>query len=71
MAKTTIIVCDNCGNRIEDEPNVVKMTRKGSRHIVYGDLCGECANSMFQNFPVKPKPGPKPREESNEILVGS
>ena len=68
MAKVTIIQCDNCGTRIEGQPNQVTVTRKGSSMVIFGDLCGECAGTLFGSYQTRPKPGRKPREKE---IVGA
>ena len=48
MARKTVLVCDNCGNEIDESKGAVMRinfndARRGSKQA---DLCDNCANSM-------------------------
>ena len=46
MARKTVLVCDNCGNEVEEQKSAVMRVnyadaRRGAKQA---DLCGDCAD---------------------------
>lgn len=51
MARRTVLVCDNCGNEVEDQKSAIMRVnyadaRRGAKQA---DLCDDCAGKMPGN----------------------